>query len=238
MSDKNWLIRTHQKQILGPVVKEKIIEFIEKGNLTDKDEISSGSGYWFWVGEKELLKKYVYEDIPQTFNPINEAGNTLTINGHKTEDAEVEDVAFPGDGELEYPDIEDLVYPDESNLGYPDLSDSSGDSSKKKDVVELAQGLDSEADISHLDEELERTKIKKKSLNKSEMPNEKHKKKAKINKGKSRNDRYLLFLVLLLTIVLFGIMWYFKTILNKPFPIIGINSVQAQDATSLSKKKN
>ncbi|MCP4913453.1 MAG: hypothetical protein GY909_10055 [Oligoflexia bacterium] len=80
MSEKNWLIRTQQKQLLGPVSKEKIIEFVEKGSLTGEDEITSGNGYWFWVKEKDLLEKYLYGDVPQTFNPISEAIDVITAH--------------------------------------------------------------------------------------------------------------------------------------------------------------
>lgn len=80
MSEKNWLIRTQQRQLLGPVSKEKIIEFVEKGSLTGEDEITSGNGYWFWVKEKDLLEKYLYGDVPQTFNPISEAIDVITAH--------------------------------------------------------------------------------------------------------------------------------------------------------------
>ncbi len=80
MSEKNWLIRTQQKQLLGPVAKDKIVEFIEKGSLTSEDEISSGNGYWFWIKEKDLVEKYVYGDMPQTFNPISEAIDVITAH--------------------------------------------------------------------------------------------------------------------------------------------------------------
>ncbi len=58
---KDWLIRTKQNQILGPVTLEKIKELIEKGSLVDNDEICQGNGIWFWVKEKDLLNKYVYK---------------------------------------------------------------------------------------------------------------------------------------------------------------------------------
>tara|TARA_R110002072_G_scaffold1989_2_gene16326 strand:- start:49526 stop:50689 length:1164 start_codon:yes stop_codon:yes gene_type:complete len=80
LSEKNWLIRTQQKQLLGPVAKDKIVEFIEKGSLTSEDEISSGNGYWFWIKEKDLVEKYVYGDMPQTFNPISEAIDVITAH--------------------------------------------------------------------------------------------------------------------------------------------------------------
>ena len=69
--ERNWLIRTHQKQILGPVGKTKVIEFLQKGALGLNDEVTCGNGYWFWLKEKDLVDKYLYGDVPQSYNPIS-----------------------------------------------------------------------------------------------------------------------------------------------------------------------
>ena len=69
--EKNWLIRTSQNQILGPISKERVIELIKKGNLTDDDEICSGNGYWFLIKEKNLVEKYIYGNHLQAFNSIS-----------------------------------------------------------------------------------------------------------------------------------------------------------------------
>ena len=84
--ERNWLIRTSQNQILGPVAKAKVIEFIQKGALGGTDEISSGNGYWFHLREKEFLDKYIYGDVPQSYNPISEAKTVLArkLNPEKT----------------------------------------------------------------------------------------------------------------------------------------------------------
>ena len=80
MSDvKNWLIRTRAKQILGPVSKKKIIEFVEKGSLSPEDEITCGNGYWVSVKERDLLDRYLYGDVPMEFNPISEAKPVLVL---------------------------------------------------------------------------------------------------------------------------------------------------------------
>ena len=80
IKEKNWLIRTSSFQILGPVSKAKIVEFLNKGSLKNEDEVTSGNGYWFLIKEKELVEKYLLGDVPQTFNPITEAPNVLTAN--------------------------------------------------------------------------------------------------------------------------------------------------------------
>lgn len=76
--ERNWLIRTSQNQILGPVAKQKLLEFVQKGALGMLDEVSSGNGYWFSLKEKELAEKYLYGDLPQGYNPISEARSVLS----------------------------------------------------------------------------------------------------------------------------------------------------------------
>lgn len=75
--ERNWLIRTTQYQILGPISKDKVIEFFKKGALGPDDEICSGNGYWFSIKEKDLIDKYLLGDIPQGYNPISEAPTVL-----------------------------------------------------------------------------------------------------------------------------------------------------------------
>lgn len=79
MMDRNWLIRTTQFQILGPISKEKILEFYKKGALGPDDEICSGNGYWFSIKEKDLIEKYLTGDLPQSFNPISEAPTVVAL---------------------------------------------------------------------------------------------------------------------------------------------------------------
>lgn len=134
--EKCWLIRTTQRQLLGPVTKEKILSFLEKGALCADDEIASGNGYWFSVKEKDLVEKYLLGDIPQSFNPISEAPSVLTasldqkegtaslypnpapgLNARKEESnfesnadsASSEQVHLPAQDDLEYPDLDNLM---------------------------------------------------------------------------------------------------------------------------------
>ncbi|MFZ8932654.1 MAG: hypothetical protein ACO20H_06410 [Bacteriovoracaceae bacterium] len=57
---KNWLIRTKDKKILGPVTLEKIKDLIEKKSLIEEDEVCQGNSFWFWIKEKKLVEKYIY----------------------------------------------------------------------------------------------------------------------------------------------------------------------------------
>jgi|GEM_PF-6654494 len=77
--DKNWLIRTKSNHILGPISKEKLIELIKNNSILPDDEICSGNGYWFFLRESELVEKYIYGSESQTFNPVSEAPDVLTL---------------------------------------------------------------------------------------------------------------------------------------------------------------
>jgi hypothetical protein len=119
--ERNWLIRTSQNQILGPVAKSKVVEFIQKGALGLTDEVTSGNGYWFHLREKDLVDKYLLGDVPQSYNPISEAKSTLklkanpdkttSINASPANATQVINLknydlgAIPKNDDLEYPDI-------------------------------------------------------------------------------------------------------------------------------------
>jgi hypothetical protein len=75
--EKDWLIRTHHNQILGPVSKEKIRYLINENTLTGEDEIACGNGFWFKIKEKEMVEKYIFGDFIQGFDPIGEAEDVL-----------------------------------------------------------------------------------------------------------------------------------------------------------------
>jgi len=149
--ERNWLIRTSQNQILGPVAKSKVIEFLEKGALGLTDEVTSGNGYWFHLREKDLVEKYLYGDIPQSYNPISEAKSTLklkanpdkttSINASPANATQVINLknldlgAAPKKEDLEYPDItvvhpiekfsdnkEQTKLPSSEDLEFPDIT--------------------------------------------------------------------------------------------------------------------
>lgn len=118
--ERNWLIRTTQNQILGPVAKQKLLEFIQKGALGAMDEVTSGNGYWFSLREKDLVEKYLYGDIPQGYNPISESKSVLakrekpeltsSINlspANKTQSQKINpaNAALPTSSDLDFPDV-------------------------------------------------------------------------------------------------------------------------------------
>lgn len=141
--DKNWLIRTKNFQILGPVSKDKIINFIEQKKLSPEDEIGSGNGYWFFISEQDLLERHLYGDIPQGFNEVSEAqsvvsikkdGQTASINisrqaleevGRSVKEVSNPEILVPVDDDLAYPNMDAISVPDNEDLEYPNLDEIS-----------------------------------------------------------------------------------------------------------------
>lgn len=309
--DKCWLIRTTQRQILGPVSKEKILSFLEKGALSPEDELACGNGYWFSIKEKDLIEKYLLGDIPQSFNPISEAPSVLTAPHDQSEGtaslhpnplphkdarkpvvstiSDEEGTQLPAQDDLEYPDMDSLLsssppaesldfgevgssetedittvlkleksggeekreltpqeenrsqliaeveeevsLPDEEDLEYPDM----GDMPPAMSEVDAQQ--ENESELSH-----EGPVVEEISMDKADVlpPESSVKKKGQKRKKKSletpqRNDRYLFYLIGLLIVLTMSVFYYYKKVLNKPFPIIGealslfIPEVQAQN---------
>lgn len=357
MAQKNWLIRTKNKQILGPATKEKVIELIEKGSLTSEDEITCGNGYWFWLREKDLLEKYLYGDILQTFNPISEAQDVLTAKttpdgitasiadgpqqGKETPQPQSapneqlpasEDLAYPDEGDLAYPDMgggeelaleddeglentdpmildvppkqpsspkaqaksevtqevkrpskaelaspevsESPVAQEEDNFLYPSAEDLEYPEVEGEDSMELLDESEAEAEIDDqtdpnvtipgdLDEDQELIETEEELLYEeeeledvedvedvddeddeeaavaSDTPQSKkgRRKKRKIVEERKSNDRYLIYIAIFILLAIGVVIYYYKSVLNKPLPVIGMQEAQAQTLSSLSKKK-
>lgn len=138
---KNWLIRTKNNHILGPVTKNKLVDLYHNGSIKSDDEISSGNGYWFFVREKDLVGRFLTGDELQGFNPVQEAENILTATpDDSTSDSELSldegDGLTPSDDDLAYPDLggDDTLDLDDGvvqevemkaeDLDYPDLETS------------------------------------------------------------------------------------------------------------------
>ncbi|MCK5883974.1 MAG: hypothetical protein KAG61_09810 [Bacteriovoracaceae bacterium] len=132
--EKNWLIRTTHNKILGPISKKKLVEFIEKGSLTQNDEVSAGNGYWFSLKEEDLVERFIFTDEKQGFNPITECktilcaqpedladdddfdllddSNTLVIGADVLSQLDRETPAPRPTGEQLLPSSDDLEFPD------------------------------------------------------------------------------------------------------------------------------
>lgn len=119
---KNWLIRTKNNHILGPVTKDKIKQLISNSSIKGDDEISSGNGYWIFVREQELVDKYIFGDTPQDFNPVQESLPVLTQISSK--DRRNYPVQEATNGAI-LPSESDLMYPGEDNSVQSQTNDTS-----------------------------------------------------------------------------------------------------------------
>lgn len=63
MNEKNWLIRTFDKKILGPVSRDRILRLLRDNKLSESDEICPGNHFWVYVKEKEIISKLL--DAPE-----------------------------------------------------------------------------------------------------------------------------------------------------------------------------
>lgn len=81
--EKNWLIRTKNNHILGPVSKGKVRELVDNGSIKGEDEICSGNGFWFYVRETDMVEKYLKSEEKQPFNPVSEASTVVASGGQE-----------------------------------------------------------------------------------------------------------------------------------------------------------
>ena len=54
-----WLIRTAQNQIIGPLTREELCSRIQDGKLSPQDEICPGGGYWIFMYENEEVSRFL-----------------------------------------------------------------------------------------------------------------------------------------------------------------------------------
>jgi hypothetical protein len=289
--ERNWLIRTFQKQILGPVSKQKLLEFIQKGSVGVTDEICSGNGYWFSLQEKELIERYLKGDVPQSFNPVSEAQtvyaykanqdvtkslNSAPANNRSTDQVKSDKINLPGSDDLEYPDVTQVttlvaeypditiiahaptltaaiikkepvsvpkpvstttapVLPQAADLDYPDMEEPR--EFKVEIPVELKLETTSEVippappiskqkenKKSHQEKKLLYEKKPKANLELEKIPEPVEKPSTPIPRVvakdlEKRNDNYLFVIFFVVIVILFGIFFYYREILNKPLPI-------------------
>lgn len=158
MNERNWLIRTKSNKILGPLSKEKVIEFVQDGTLTEEDELCSGNGFWFWIKEDDLLNKYLFGAEEQTFNPVAEAETKIAnkLVGLVKTKGIVETYEGGNDSTpIGMPDIpndsittndnitinvtedgEEVILPDDGDLDFPDPIDYSNTTLPEHNTVE------------------------------------------------------------------------------------------------------
>lgn len=95
--EKNWLIRTKSNHILGPISKEKVLELYKNGSIKPDDEVCCGNGYWFFIREDDMVERFLTGNEVQSFNPISEAKDVLTVNSQsRMTEAPSEDITLVG----------------------------------------------------------------------------------------------------------------------------------------------
>ncbi len=226
---KNWLIRTKNNHILGPVSKEKINELISSGTIKGDDEICSGNGYWLFVREQELVEKYVVGDVDQGFNPVQEALPCDIVDFGGGDEDELEDSNI-------YPSSVDLAYPGD-DLGGEEADDITkiGLNINDLDLPKTeAAGDEIEIDPAPDDVPVKKNrKLKKKKVKSTNKLVSKPKTSMTIN--------FLYFLAFIFLIIAFAAFKYKNLILNQINKRVSLSlfpAAIAQDIGTTSKKKS
>lgn len=60
-----WLVRTLSQKMLGPISKEQVSQWILSGRISLQDEVCEANGYWFFVHEKEEVKRWLGIELPR-----------------------------------------------------------------------------------------------------------------------------------------------------------------------------
>jgi hypothetical protein len=215
--DRNWLIRTKNLHILGPVSKTKIKELIENGSIKGDDEVCSGNGYWFFIKEDDLVKKYIHDEIIQDFNPVSEA----TVVGSAPVEEDIPD------------DTTQVLKLPTDNLDDDDDSFDETEDEGNSNIQEFREfRVDAESDSSDDDDE------DYEEDDPSTSPQKKTKQRA-ITAPKQKLTGNLLVVVLVFFFILVLLGFYFrKRLLSQ---IIGqalfIDTVHAQEFVAAPKKK-
>lgn len=246
---KNWLIRTKNNHILGPVSKTKIRELIGNGSIKGDDEICSGNGYWIYVREQDLVAKYILSNEKQSFNPVQEAEPVLALSP-AAEDLEYpspegEDL-LPPDNDLEYPDMESQAEITQIGVSLSDITgeDPASDELGEDDLDHFSEEAD------HSSEGKKKSKVvPEKTPSATEpipVPKLKNRKKPKAPVPKpviqksllgGRALMVLLFLVLfVLILILLNRKGFIKQVINYTSALSPISTVVAQD--EINKKKS
>ena len=240
---KNWLIRTRQKQILGPITREKVLELLDKGAINPEDELCSGNGHWIYAKEKNLLELYVFKGNPQPFNPISEAKTQVKIDQGSLLELQG-DVEQPSESAVDSTvvfDRKSLNSEESEDSGkLPESLDFDVDSAISIEEKKNSEIITPQADLPQINLP-EKTSIRTESQTKQKVKTNRVKSKTTQDKELfEKNDRYLFVLAIASLVLIIGIVFYYKKLINRPLPIPGIDNADAQVVPkfeSLSKKK-
>jgi hypothetical protein len=247
---KNWLIRTKNNHILGPVTKEKIRDLIENGSIKQDEEICSGNGYWIFIREIDLVNKYIFSDHKQHFNPISEAKSILT----QSDGILVDDVdstignnekfstgvdQLPSENDLEYPDmsssnVSEIRSAAEDPVNVTELENHKKPSDQDK-ILDFEKKMRPEKENIELKPPVHASDIKKNKLQAPEIP-------ATISKTSLLTFNMLVSLVITFLLMM-ALALYFRGYLIDFFrgashiPVFGIEAVYAQNTDQFVQKK-
>ncbi len=199
---KTWLIRTSRFKILGPISRGKIIELYEKGSFDKEDEICPANGFWFFIREKDLLQKYLLDEVKAPFNlgevVLKKERRLVKENTAVIDLKEVDLAKVTREGH------EDMtVYPKEDDLDYP----MSPETLKQEKKISSHPFFPIEDDLKYPEPKKKKTK----ENNRLE----------EMSSQEVSSFFSLKILILTLIFFLFGIIYYYKKVLNQPLPFFG-----------------
>ena len=102
---KNWLIRTKEHEIIGPVSQDKVLSLLEENKLLDEDELCQGNSFWFYVKEKNFLMEFLgLDNLEEDNNEQNDF--VLESNSGDEKKLESQESVSSQKVEEDLPDVE------------------------------------------------------------------------------------------------------------------------------------
>lgn len=215
---KEWLIRTKNNHILGPVSKEKIKQLVSSGSIKGDDEVCSGNGFWLYIREQELISKYVFGEAVQGFNPVQE---TLPVLSPGAVSSEKRDLKEAGSTVGVLPSENDLMYPSPENFVESQTDDTAINIGQKKEAVRTPP-IPKQKVERQPPKPKPRMRNEKESapeipaVKRSEHKQEAHKVRVASEKvGKSLSSRKLIIFTFIFVLICAGLLFYSNTLVKK-----------------------
>jgi len=76
-----WLIRTQNNQIVGPYSRDRILEIIQSGTLSFRDELCRANDEWFFLNETEEVRQRLGKDVPELLRAALRKNSKLGVKG-------------------------------------------------------------------------------------------------------------------------------------------------------------
>ena len=169
--------------------------------------------------------------------------------GAPTVEEDGENYLYPSDEDLEYPDMGneevELLDDDQTdpNITIPgveepvdQLEELEEDEDEDEELVE-AEDDDEEDDEDDDDDDHEEQAPPQEVRPPAPKKRSAKGRKRRVVAERTSNDRYLIYIGVFIVLAIAVVIYYYKAVLNKPLPVIGMQEAQAQTIQSLSKKK-